>query len=562
MDTIEDSKALRKELDALGAPMPTGAAASVSDIEGRLKQTSTALAHAQEAQTSFWHNFVGGAAHHFKDGVSYAEGMKMASADSDTDVDAANANLKTGTHRLAQSQSIETDIKERAFTGGEDSVAIETIKNRFLQERAQIAEKVANGELASSAELIREAERRRDLDIRIEQRRQAAAAALTLEKEIVAIKESGLNVEVRIAEARAHAARKALRNGPESGDEHDKLVTAVDVSKGDVADARRTSTERKSQTDLETNIANLRGSSSQVHKATLDYEGADIARRLASTDTRADDRPGLEVRQARNRQQQDEFTKGEDLRKIDRQSVVDRAGAGRGLEDQIGLLTREMARNADRKEWNARENGGDKDTAAQLEATAAQLKKALEDVTFAEQQRLTALRTQGTDIANHGREPTLEQKNSQVDQRYDERITEERHGRNDPAAIAQMERNRDAEKLNNAVDEELMTPRQKRERAKQNARRDRAKANVESRERHHKEVQAANDSMDPIGARERHAHEVSIKPRDIKAEPSAKPGPHEAAQAKSLANIEKATATMAKNLDLGPGSKWFMDSDG
>ena len=131
---------------------------------------------------------------------------------------------------------------------------------------------------------------------------------------------------------------------------------------------------------------------------------------------------------------------------------------------------------------------------AQLDDTAEQLKRALDDVTFAEQQRLTALRNQQTQIQNHGYQATVAMKDRDIDAKYNAQEAEERHGKNDPAVLAQLARNRAAEKFDVDVDEEEMTPAQKRAREKANLKRRQAAERVQARRDAHANAQDANRS--------------------------------------------------------------------
>ena len=290
-------------------------------------------------------------------------------------------------------------------------------------------------------------------------RDQAAKNAIAAEEKITSIKRAGYHVDVGIAKARLKEAQDALGNGPADGDVHDRLQQAVREAKLQLTSTERETAEKEKQAELETRIAKLRGSSDQVRRATLAAEREDLERRLKSA--KPDKRPAIVTQIARNQQQQDESAKNEKLRDIGDAEAHDRATAGHGFADQLKLIGQEFAHLADRQKWNQSENGNDKHVARELADSAEQLKRTLDDVTFAEQQRIAALKAQETQIKSRGYQATAAMKDRDIDTKYNAEEAEERHGKNDPKALAQMERNRAAEKFDVDVDEEMMTPAQK-----------------------------------------------------------------------------------------------------
>lgn len=323
-------------------------------------------------------------------------------------------------------------------------------------------------------------------------REKSAKTALALEERILAIKRNGYDVELQTAEARLAAAKKVLESGPKQGDEHDKLAASVAATQLEVDTARRTTDEKKSQLQLETQIANLRGSSDQVHQQTLALEAAHLKSLIHSPETTPDERRGYKKDLRQNRQQQDELGKQDDLRGIDTAETLDRAKASRSFADQLELLSKEMQHNTERRQWNVEKNGTDPSMAAHLSEKAKDLAQAMDDLTFAENKRIQSLAHQDTEIRNRGYQPTGEMKDRQIDEKYQNQADEERHGNNNPAVLAGLARNRADEHFENAVDEEQMTPGQRRARQRQNDRRGQAAARVKSRQEHHTEIDAAN----------------------------------------------------------------------
>ncbi len=312
------------------------------------------------------------------------------------------------------------------------------------------------------------------------ERNQASrAAAIVSEEKIVAIKRAGLDVDVQIAQERLKAAQAALdRNPAKSGVEYDALKQSVDAARFEVDAATKATHEKQAQLQLETQIANLRGSSDQVRRQTLALEAAHLRELIHSTATTPDERRGFKKDLRQNRQQQDEFDKNQKLRSIDTAETSDRAKAGRSLADQIELLNNELRHNEERKDWNKNENGSDPQMGAQLDETAKKLAQTLDDLNFAEQKRLQSLSQQDAAIQNRGYQPDARTKNFQADEKYLAEIDEEKHGKNDPAVIAKLNSNREHEKFENEVDDEQMTPSQRRARDRHNLKRDQAVARV------------------------------------------------------------------------------------
>ncbi len=287
--------------------------------------------------------------------------------------------------------------------------------------------------------------------------------SIALENQIVEIKRAGLDVDVKSAQARLDAAQATLNKGPQTGDEHDALQEAVNAANLEVEQAKKVTAEKRDQATLETQIANLRGSSDQVRQKTLELESASIGQRMVAAT--ADEMPGLTAEQARNQQQQDEFTKAQHLREIDRGGMEDRAHAGRGPAAQVDLINRESQRNDDRRSWNTNENGGDADVSAQLDESAAQLKRTKEDILFSEQQTLAASKAQTQEMQLRAAGNDKQARVVAIQAQYEAEIAADIHaGRTD---LAEQARIREAMALDSAhvADDETPTQRAARERA-------------------------------------------------------------------------------------------------
>lgn len=324
-------------------------------------------------------------------------------------------------------------------------------------------------------------------------RQEGTKAAVALEESITSAKRAGYQVDLQVAQARLNAAQELLKNGPKEGDEHAQLQAAANAAQLEVEAAQKATREKTNQADLETKIANLRGSSDQVRKATLDLERANIERKLGAADTKADELPGLNADRARNQQQQDEFAKQQKLRAIDTGEKEDKAHAGRGFADELDLLKKELGRTGDKRGWNQSENGNDASFNADLDTHVTELTRAIDDLTFAENSRLTALQNEGKQIRNRGYQPTEATKDDEIDDKYNKQISEERHGKNNPDVIAQLEQNRDDEKKVVAVDEASMTPAEREARAKKNDTRGFREQQVDNLRKRQDEVDDANN---------------------------------------------------------------------
>ena len=375
------------------------------------------------------------------------------------------------------------------------------MKKDFAEQRNEIYRKVAAHEISDGTAAVARAQKELDLNLQILAKKQAGQKAeYDMEAQMVSIRRFGVSLESENARARLDKAKADFANGPVTGPEHDKLQTDVWNATDDHDEAlRREATVRETmaleakindikreggQTDVQ--VAAARLESAQRLLALYPNQGDEHDRRAAAVDA-----AGEEVAVT---------TRAQDARDIDTGETRDRGDfAGPGLSNQLGLLLTELGRNAQRQMWNTTENGNDPAEMAKLDTAAKQLIATIEQVTAAEAARLQVLRDQGTDIAEKGYQPTGEMKKARIDRQYGEAIQNEKNGRNDPAAIAQLEANRDAEKHNVDVDEALLTPAERRKRAQANAKRDAADRGVTGRAKMDAERNAANDSMDPIG---------------------------------------------------------------
>ena len=468
----EEAKKLNAEIDKMGMPMAGGASASIEDINAKLKEVEQTAAHFDEVHNSFFH----GLANYFN---PYSGGTEAEQGKEGADKKRIDDERSRLTGRLADREGRDNTLNRRGFENGEDTVAIDRIREKFAREREEITERAARGEISSTTELEKASRDAESNALAAEQRKQrSAAAAVALESQIVAIKREGLSVDVAIAEARLQAAQAALQNGPKGGTGQAELQKAVDAATFEVEQAKKATAEKAAQAELETRIASLRGSSDQVRKATLDAQGQDAQRRLDAT--KPDDRPAIQAEQARLTQQQDEFEKQKNLRAINTAGKEDKANAGRDFSSQLALLQKELDRDGDRQTWNNTENGGDPDFKADLDLHTTELKNAIVDLTNTEKSRLTALQNDDSNTKKRGYQPTLGMKDASTDEKFDAQITKEKEGKNDPAVVAQLEQNRKDEHFENAVDEQAMTPEEKKARNEKNNRRDQARGQVQS----------------------------------------------------------------------------------
>ncbi len=320
------------------------------------------------------------------------------------------------------------------------------------------------------------------------------AASVAAEEKILQIKREGLNVDVRIAQQRLSVAQGLLDNSREkTGAAYDALKLSADNAREEVAQARKATAEKNTQAGLEQRIASLRGSSDQVRQNTLELERKDIARRMAGAAFHPDQMPGLITEATRNAQQRAEFEKQKNLRSIDIADTEDHAHTGRGPEAQAALMQREIDRIGERRDWNKKENGNDAGFNAGLDDKLHELTQAIEDLTFAEQSRMTALQNEQKNINRRGYQATGEEKDSDTDRKYDrEKKEAERRGA-PQTELDQIAANRRDEHTANAADEVGMSAEDKLKRMRANDARDRAVGTATSTKARHDEATAANE---------------------------------------------------------------------
>lgn len=226
------------------------------------------------------------------------------------------------------------------------------------------------------------------------------AAGVAAEERILQIKREGFDVDKRIAQERLKVAEAALANSREkSGADYDALQHVVNAGRAEIEAAGKVTGEQRAQAFLEERAANLRGSSFQVRKATLDLERGDIGRRMLESAGQTDKLPGLTAELARNQQQREELERSE--RENQARARLDvRAANLRGSSTQV----RQGSLDLEREDISRRmlENAGQSDKLPGFAAELARNKQQQDELAKAE--KLRAIDTRGTeDHANTGR---------------------------------------------------------------------------------------------------------------------------------------------------------------
>ena len=398
VEARNEAKELRKALDALGAPMPAAGKASVEEVNARLKETLETSQKLEAAKSGFFHVLAGTLANRIKNPMGNI--VEAVAAQGDTDD--ANARGAEGekdrlTHSLAMSEKAGIDLDKRS-ANGDDSAAFDKIRLKGAQERQAIEERITSGELSRDTELVANSHEREKLEIEIEQRRQDAAKnTLALESQLLQIKRTGAEVEVRSAEARLSAARQALFNGPHEGTEHAGNFGKVQEAEEALRVAERTRDEHRDDLDIQEAVALVVKNSDARHLVSLGMEEQKIRARLASPDYGDDEKRTMSAHLVDLQGQQHDamhaYIGKANQAYLARQSAgygPGHAGQLQGIRDRRMVLGMETdANTAGTREDGSRvfKNGF---LGAQQTAEAANLKRQEDAILFTENQQLDA----------------------------------------------------------------------------------------------------------------------------------------------------------------------------
>lgn len=471
--------ALRKETAAIGTDLGDSAVAGAQDLDKALAE-ATAQVDKVRAANSSTKNFV----------VNSITGGGVR----DIDVQIAEQKRNGLENRAQDAQQRDFDISKRAFNG-DSSVEADRLQVEYAQKRNEIIRKTTADNVSGGLRALAIAKEEYDLKLAtLERTQEANAVNLKEQRDLMVIRASGNQVETELPREKLNRANERLANGPSEGPQHDALQLAADEAQAEYDQAVKVTGEKKAQLGLETQIANLRGSADQVQAQTLALQRADIERRLQSA--KPDDKQALERDLAVINGKQDAARKAVMQKAVEFEKQGIAAETGNGPAEQARAIERRLGEINTERSYNTRYNGGDGETAARLDNESAELKKALENLNFTEDSHLSALRA-NTSALERGNEGVAEKKNA-VNRKYDPEIAKAEHD-NDPAAAAELRRQKWLELHDVDVQEEMLTPAERTARAQRNRNYNNASARVNSRDKLRAERNAANAEADPIG---------------------------------------------------------------
>ena len=438
VEVRNEAKELRKALDALGAPMPAAGKASVEEVNARLKETLETSQKLEAAKSGFFHVLAGALANRLKNPMGNI--VEAVAAQGDTDD--ANARSAEGekdrlTHSLAMSEKAGIDLDKRS-ANGDDSAALDKIRLKGAQERQAIEERIASGELSRDTELVANSHARENLEIEIEQRRQDAAKnTLTLESQLLQIKRTGAEVEVRSAEARLSAARQALFNGPREGTEHAGNFGKVQEAEEALRIAQRTSDEHRDDLDIQEAVALVVKNSDARHIVALGMEEQKLQARLASPEYGGDEKRTMSAHLVDLQDQQHDAMRGYIGKANQAYLAKQSTGYGNGAAGHLqGIRDRQMVlgMETDANTAGTRQDGSpvfkNGFLGVQQTAEAASLKRQEDAILFSEQQQLDTAKARTKQMEDEEKGLTGLSKIEGIRAGYQERIAQAIHDQN------------------------------------------------------------------------------------------------------------------------------------
>ena len=387
---------------------------------------------------------------------------------------------------------------ERAFAGN-PAVEADRLKAARDEKITKAEKDQADGKIRDMGRQVALAEQEYQLSMQELTRKQAfQKAELDMEGKINAARRDGSNVAVETARARMEEAKAILDAGEKQGPKFEEHQKAFERAQGDFSDLDREHKIREETLATEKQIADFRGSADAKHIFSLRLEMQLLEKRRELA--KPEEQKQIDVQIAQNKSQTYDAERTSIAASNQAHLALLAAGYDHGAEGQMQRLKDrretlgfEMDSNRQyniegQKVWKNGNLG-----AHQMEEDN-ELKIAIEELTAGLKEHLSGLQKEGTQIQNRGKQPTLAMRDQQTNDKYDAQKASEERGDNDPASLAQIEKNRGAEHFENAVDESMMTPQEKAERQRHNDSRARAAAGVKSRQDRHAEIEAANNT--------------------------------------------------------------------
>lgn len=429
-------------------------------------------------------------------------GRKTASETRDDQIEGLEQRRVQLSEELARRKAEQVALDKRAAIEGEAAVAIDR-ERLGLKERIAAVMDDKNLDGTAQAHMIdslREESKLREENIRLVHAQHEAEA----ENRHADVQEHSEGVENPVTKA-----ENALKAATQKRDAmlKDKYGTARDqimqsdeykaaddevTSRGtDVRETKTAVEQRKAANARQANVNSLAGyaSASEIEHKRLADEERDLTRQVFDPKARdyekdEEKRKGLAAQLLQNRAEQTRANRGDQQRAFQRREDEIREQPGRGDAAEVRSIESRLSLNHDRQEDNGA-NENDADVAEKLKAEAAELLKRKEEILQREKESLQTLQQQTTAIQQQGYSLTAAQKHSSIGAHYDQQIEQAKFEGKSPAYIADMERQRDAAQHNVNVDEEMMTPGQKRRRDHENARRQQADRRASAKEGKH-----------------------------------------------------------------------------
>lgn len=471
------AKALRAETASIGSNLGSLAGANAQELEKTLAETAEQAAKVQAAFDSksnwFVNQLTGG-------------GVR------EEDVRAARAQQERVQDRMQGAQERDGGFKQREFDGDGEAVAADRIRLEYAQKRDEIVRKASADDIEGTTRALEIAQKERDLQLDALARKQAFQQdELGLETQLVSIRRYGKDVAVESARARMEKAKADLDAGPQEGPEHEANLRKYQGAQTDHDDAGHEQKESDASLDLRERNASLRGSSDQVAYAQATNNRDAIQSKLDDPATKSDEAKKLRAELAEAQERLAALSKASDEKGIEIERLGIHAQTERGPQGELDAADKSLALiNRQRKE-NQNKNGDDPLVNAQLNDQAEEMKRKKADILATEKASLETLQKQGDAVRNQGYELDAQEKKKSIEDKYAPEITkaEKEH---DSAKVDQIRQNEQGEEFNAEVDEAMMTPQQKADRAKHNLARSQAAERVQSRHQRQAELGVAN----------------------------------------------------------------------
>ena len=472
------AKALRAETAGIASNLGSIGGADASQLEKAMESAAQQIAKVREAYDSkgnwFVNHLTGGGVH-------------------ESDVAAAQEQQRRIQDRMQDAQARDQGFERRKFDGDE-GVEADRIRLEYAKQRDEIVKKASEDELQGSTRALELAEEERDVKLdELARTQQARRNELAEETQLASIRRYGKNVESENARAHLEKAQADLRNGPQSGPDFERNQAAVWNAETGQRDAQHHERESDADQDLRARNANLRGVASDVEFQRAVNSRDTIQGKLDDKDTTPDEKKKLTADLAEANAEIARQKRASAERGVAFEKSQIQAQTGRGPDEEVHAIDRQMEVIDHQRQVNKDHNGGDPVVAAQLDAEAHDLLKKKEDILFTEQESLKTLQHQGDEIRSHGYELDAQAKKKSIEEKYRPEI-DKAEREHDGAKAAQLRGNEADEQFDADVDEEIMTPAQKQARAKHNSDRARAAYRVQNKRDRHSTADRANGS--------------------------------------------------------------------